>query len=164
MCGGKYNPSTWCSSGLRLSCSCTSLFGLPSFVFSVTATQEKVVGLALGLNSSDICVSLMGAICYLLGVGVLVLRHVALGLRWFLLPFAQGRLQAGRARLVSSGLLCDYLALQLIRDVGASLAVYKQVRLVFSFRLRLIVLNTKPREKLMCRTWMVLRTAAWAVC
>lgn len=71
-------------------------------------------------------------------------------------PNSSGGAACFRLSLFSSGLLYDYLALQLIQDVGASLSVYEQVKLVFSFRLRFIVLDTKPREKLMCLTWMVL--------
>lgn len=60
--------------------------------------------------------------------------------------------------LFSSGLLCHHLSLQLTWDVGASLSVCRWVKLVFSFQLRFSVLNAKPCEKPMCRTWVVLPT------
>lgn len=58
--------------------------------------------------------------------------------------------------LFAFGLRYDYGALQLIQDAGACLSVYMQVKLVLSFQLKFIVLNTKPHETLMHRTWMVL--------
>lgn len=134
------------------------LFGFPSFLFSVTAKWEKVVRAALRLSNS-------GFSCVFNGRHMLLAwsRDAGMTARGVMAKVVPLTLHAGRAAnwpdssggaahlrmlLFSSGLLCDYLTLQLIWDVGASLSVYKQVELVFCFRLRFIVLNTKPGEKL----------------
>lgn len=145
---------------------CLVLLGFPSFIFSVTAKWEKAVGTALGLSNAGFLCLFNGCHMFLAwsrGAGIM-----ARGIMAKVVPLA---LHAGRAAnwlnssggaarfrmpLFSSDFLYDYLALQLIWDVGASLSVYKQVKLAFSIRLRFIVLNTKPREKLMCRAWVVL--------
>lgn len=104
---GNTAPSSWCRSALRppdhvLPCGTNPLvlLAFPSFMFSATAKQEKIVGAALDSAIVGFSVSLMGATCFLLGAGVLPFLHVALWPRWFLSSFMQGRFETGQTCLV----------------------------------------------------------------
>lgn len=133
--------------------------GFPPFVFSVTAKWEKVVWTAFGLNSSGFLCLFNGCHTFLArsrGASIMARGVMSKAVPLVLcLGLAANWLNSSGGTAPFRGVLYDYLALQL-RMWGASLSVYKQVKLVFCFQLSFIVLNTKPREKLMCRTWVVL--------
>lgn len=151
------------------------LLEFPSFIYSVAAKQQKVMGSTLRLSS-------FGFRCLFNGFRVFLAwsRSAGLTARGVTAKMVPLTINAGQAAnwlnssggavhfcmpLFSSGLLYHHLSLQLTWDVGASLSVCRRVKLVFSFQLRFIVLNAKPDEKQCAELgWFCLQTAAPTVC